>query len=89
MNKIDNDELSLDDLLEQERQKDTAVHQQKLDEDNDTPASPADDVDDSLPEDHQLFDISLDAHEIYDEGSSNAANDLSNDDEHNDAASDK
>jgi hypothetical protein len=49
--------------------------QQKLPEDYDTPFRPADDTDpnDRLDDTHPTTDSNIDAHEMYDEGISGAA----------------
>ena len=47
--------------------------EEKLPEDNDPPAAPADDTTTKpLPEDHPEFDYDHDVHEMYDEGKTGA-----------------
>lgn len=73
----ENDELeerSLDDVLEEERQKEEP-RIEPLEEDNDSPAAPAESSS-PIPKSHQLTDADIDAHELYDEGLSAAVSDL-------------
>lgn len=65
---MDDEQYSIDDLLEEARGHLTyEVGKQGLEEDNDTPASPAwDSI--NVPDYHQLLDSDIDAHELYDEG---------------------
>lgn len=68
---FDSEEVSIDDVLEEARQgrDGSRSNDQKLSEDNDTPAAPADDVHDNiLQDDHPLTDSDQDSTEIYHEG---------------------
>lgn len=57
----------------QDDQGELDVPSQPLAQDNDTPSAPPDEQDDQLPADHPALDSNIDAHELYDEGYSGAA----------------
>lgn len=59
---------SADDALETADDAALSVGKERLEEDNDSPAAPPDDQEDSLPRDYPLTDSGLDTHEVYDEG---------------------
>lgn len=52
---------------------DSTDNEDKLDQDYDTPFSPADDQTGRIPIDHPSTDTGLDEHELYDEGLAGAA----------------
>ncbi|HWT56156.1 MAG TPA: hypothetical protein VN031_03965 [Candidatus Microsaccharimonas sp.] len=66
-----NEDISADDALEQERPADFnyRIGQEQLPEDNDTPAAPASPVEeDTLPDTHPAKDTGIDSDETYQEG---------------------
>lgn len=71
---------SPDDALEPDSGQDGMFHpgtdEERLEEDNGTPAGPADDTSSMpIPPDHPSTDTHLDEHEVYDEGIADAAQD--------------
>lgn len=64
----DDQENSVDDLLEEGRSTIFPTRWNHLPEDNDPPASPAAAAPDALPTDHPTTDTDQDSNELYQEG---------------------
>lgn len=64
----DNQDNSIDDILEEERRADQSPGIEPLENDGDTPSTPPNPDEQDTPPDHQLTDQDLDDHELYDEG---------------------